>query len=317
MDKKSKIYVAGHSGMVGSALLKFLYKEGYENILKRTRSELDLIDQKRTLEFFKSENPDYVFLLAAKVGGIQANDKFRGQFIYENLMIQNNVIHSSHLTSVKKLIFLGSACIYPKFSKQPISEKELLNGYLEKTNEPYAIAKIAGIKLCQSYFSQFKDNFISLMPNNLFGPNDNFDLETSHVIPALLRKFHEAKKGKRNSVVIWGTGNPMREFIHVEDLVSAMIFAMKNISAKEIYHNNISHINISSGEEVSIRELASLIKMIVGFQGEIKFDDAKPDGTPRKVLDGSFLKQLGWISKIGLEDGLQSLYSWYKNQHTP
>ena len=303
--------------MVGSALLKFLNKEGYENILKRTRSELDLIDQKRTLEFFKSENPDYVFLLAAKVGGIQANDKFRGQFIYENLMIQNNVIHSSHLTTVKKLIFLGSACIYPKFSKQPISEKELLNGYLEKTNESYAIAKIAGIKLCQSYFSQFKDNFISLMPNNLFGPNDNFDLETSHVIPALLRKFHEAKKGKRNSVVIWGTGNPMREFIHVYDLVSAMIFAMKNISAKEIYHNNISHINISSGEEVSIRELAFMVKKITGFQGDINFDNSMPDGTPRKVLDGTFLNQMNWSSKIRLEEGLRATYLWYKENQPP
>ena len=303
--------------MVGLALGKFFEVNGYKNIIKRTHSELDLINQEQTLQFFKDENPEYLFLLAAKVGGINANDKYRGQFIYENLMIQNNVIHSAHKSGVKKLIFIGSACIYPKFSKQPISENELLNGYLEKTNEPYAVAKIAGIKLCQSYFEQYKNNFISLMPNNLYGPNDNFDLETSHVIPALIRKFHQAKLSSKDQVTVWGTGNPQREFVHVDDLVSAMIFTMKNIDAKQIYTRGISHINISSGEEVSIRELASLIKMIVGFQGEIKFDDAKPDGTPRKVLDGSFLKQLGWISKIGLEDGLQSLYSWYKNQHTP
>ena len=301
--------------MVGSALLKFLNEERYENILKSTHSELDLINQKETLEFFKSENPEYVFLLAAKVGGINANSKYRGQFIYENLMIQNNVIHSSHLCGVKKLILLGSACIYPKFSKQPIPEKELLNGYLEKTNEPYAIAKIAGIKLCQSYFDQYEDNFISLMPNNLFGPNDNFDLETSHVIPALIRKFHEAKILFKDEVSIWGTGTPQREFIHVDDLVDVLIFAMKNINAKEIYHNNISHINVSSGEEVSIRELAFLIKMIVGYEGEVKFDNSMPDGTPRKILDGSFLNQIGWTSKIDLKNGLESLYSWYSDNY--
>jgi len=301
--------------MVGSALLKFLYKEGYENILKRTRSELDLIDQKRTLEFFKSENPDYVFLLAAKVGGIQANDKFRGQFIYENLMIQNNVIHSAHRSGVKKLIFIGSACIYPKFSRQPISEKELLNGYLEKTNEPYAVAKIAGIKLCQSYFEQYKDNFISIMPNNLYGPNDNFDLETSHVVPALIRKFHQAKLSSKDQVIVWGTGNPQREFVHVDDLIDAMIFIMGNIDAKQIYNKGISHINVSSGEEVSIRQLAFLIKTIIGFKGQVNFDNSMPDGTPRKILDGSFLNQFGWISKIGLKNGLESLYSWYSDNY--
>ena len=301
--------------MVGSALLKFLYKEGYENILKRTRSELDLIDQKRTLEFFESENPDYVFLLAAKVGGIQANDKFRGQFIYENLMIQNNVIHSAHRSGVKKLIFIGSACIYPKFSRQPISEKELLNGYLEKTNEPYAVAKIAGIKLCQSYFEQYKDNFISIMPNNLYGPNDNFDLETSHVVPALIRKFHQAKLSSKDQVIVWGTGNPQREFVHVDDLIDAMIFIMGNIDAKQIYNKGISHINVSSGEEVSIRQLAFLIKTIIGFKGQVNFDNSMPDGTPRKILDGSFLKQFGWISKIGLKNGLESLYSWYSDNY--
>jgi len=303
--------------MVGSALLKFLYKEGYENISKRTRSELDLINQKRTLEFFKSENPDYVFLIAAKVGGIQANDKFRGQFIYENLMIQNNVIHSSYLSSVKKLIFIGSACIYPKFAKQPISESELLNGYLEKTNEPYAVAKIAGIKLCQSYFEQYKNNFISLMPNNLYGPNDNFDLETSHVIPALIRKFHQAKLSSKDQVTVWGTGNPQREFVHVDDFISAMIFTMKNIDAKQIYTRGISHINVSSGDEVSIRDLAFMVKKITRFQGDINFDNSMPDGTPRKVLDGAFLNQLNWCSKIQLEEGLKATYLWYKENQPP
>ena len=302
--------------MVGSTLIRLLKEEGYQNILKKTHSELDLIDQKRTLEFFKSENPDYVFLLAAKVGGIKANDKYRGQFIYENLMIQNNVIHSSHKSKVKKLIFIGSACIYPKFSKNPIVEKELLNGYLEETNEPYAIAKIAGIKLCQSYFEQYQSNFISLMPNNLYGPNDNFDLDTSHVIPALVRKFHEAKVLSKDEVSVWGTGKPKREFVHVDDFASSMIFIMKNIDANEVYDIGISHINVSSGEEMSIRELAFLIKDIVGYKGTIIFDHSMPDGMPRKVLDGTFLNQVNWTSKIGLKNGLRSLYSWYKENQS-
>ncbi len=303
--------------MVGSALLKLLSQRGYVNILKRTHSELDLINQKKTLEFFKSESPEYVFLLAAKVGGINANNKYRGQFIYENLMIQNNVIHSSHLSSVKKLIFIGSACIYPKLAKQPISENELLNGYLEKTNEPYAVAKIAGIKLCQSYFEQYKNNFISLMPNNLYGPNDNFDLETSHVIPALIRKFHQAKLSSKDQVTVWGTGNPQREFIHVDDFISAMIFTMKNIDAKQIYTRGISHINVSSGDEVSIRDLAFMVKKITRFQGDLNFDNSMPDGTPRKVLDGAFLNQLNWFSKIQLEEGLKATYLWYKENQPP
>ena len=297
--------------MVGSALGKFFEVNGYKNIIKRTHSELDLINQNQTLQFLLDESPEYLFLLAAKVGGINANDKYRGQFIYENLMIQNNVIHSAHKSRVKKLIFIGSACIYPKFSKQPISEDELLNGYLEKTNEPYAVAKIAGIKLCQSYFEQYKNNFISLMPNNLYGPNDNFDLETSHVIPALIRKFHQAKVSLKDQVTVWGTGNPQREFMHVDDFISAMIFTMKNIDAKQIYTRGISHINVSSGDEVSIRELAFMVKKITGFQGDINFDNSMPDGTPRKVLDGAFLNQLNWSSKIRLENGLKSLYSWY------
>ena len=298
--------------MVGSALVKYLENSGFNNILKKRHKELDLIDQKRTHQFFNDENPEYVFLVAAKVGGIQANNKYRAQFIYENLMIQNNVIHSSHLSGVKKLIFLGSACIYPKFSKQPISEDALLKGLLEKTNEPYAIAKIAGIKMCQSYFEQYENNFISLMPNNLYGPNDNFDLETSHVIPALIRKFHDGKKNQENDVMIWGTGNPLREFIHVDDLVNAMVFVMQNINAIDIYQNDISHINVSSGEELSINELALLIKKITGYKGGINFNDSMPDGTPRKILDCSFLNQRGWTSKIDLAYGLDSLYAWYK-----
>lgn len=298
--------------MVGSALVKYLENSGFNNILKKRHKELDLIDQKSTHQFFNDENPEYVFLVAAKVGGIQANNKYRAQFIYENLMIQNNVIHSSHLSGVKKLIFLGSACIYPKFSKQPISEDALLKGLLEKTNEPYAIAKIAGIKMCQSYFEQYENNFISLMPNNLYGPNDNFDLETSHVIPALIRKFHDGKKNQENDVMIWGTGNPLREFIHVDDLVNAMVFIMQNINAIDIYQNDISHINVSSGEELSINELALLIKKITGYKGGINFNDSMPDGTPRKILDCSFLNQRGWTSKIDLAYGLESLYSWYK-----
>jgi len=298
--------------MVGSALVGFLKENGFNNILKKTHDELDLINQGHTRNFFDNEKPEYVFLAAAKVGGINANNKYRAQFLYENLMIQNNVIHCSHVNGVKKLIFLGSACIYPKFSKQPISEKELLTGALEKTNEPYAIAKISGIKLCQSYFEQYGNNFISIMPNNLYGPNDNFDLETSHVIPALIRKFHEAKMLQEDEVDVWGSGAPLREFIHVNDLVSAIFFTMQNINAIDIYSKDISHINIGSGEEISIKELAFLLKKIIGFQGNVNFNDSMPDGTPRKVLDISFFNESGWTSKIPLRHGLESLYSWYK-----
>ena len=297
---------------MGSALVGLLKEKGFNNILKKSHGELDLIDQGQTSYFFDNEKPEYVFLAAAKVGGIFANNKYRAQFLYENLMIQNNVIHSSHLNDVKKLIFLGSACIYPKFSKQPISEKELLKGVLEKTNEPYAISKISGIKLCQSYFEQYGNNFISIMPNNLYGPNDNFDLETSHVIPALMRKFHEAKRLQEDEVDVWGSGSPLREFLHVNDLVSAIFFTMQNINAPDIYSKEISHINIGSGEEISIKELAYLIKKIIGFQGNVNFNDSMPDGTPRKVLDSSFLNESGWTSKIELRHGLESLYSWYK-----
>ena len=302
--------------MVGSSLLHHLDNEGYTNIIRKGHDELDLIDQAQTAKFFYEEKPEYVFLVAGKVGGIHANNKYRGQFIYENLMIQNNVIHSCHLTGTKKLLFLGSACIYPKFSKQPITEGELLSGALEKTNEPYAIAKIAGIKLCESYFEQYQDNFISLMPNNLYGPNDNFDLKTSHVIPALIRKFFEAKKLKQAEVSIWGTGAPLREFIHVADIVDAMVFAMKRINSNDLYQNGVSHINVSSGNEISIKDLAFLIKEISGYEGKISFNDSMPDGTPRKMLDGSLLNQFGWQSKIELRKGLKNLYSWYmENQN--
>jgi len=299
--------------MVGSAFVGLLKEKGFNNILNKTHGELDLIDQGQTRYFFDKEKPEYVFLAAAKVGGIFANNKYRGQFLYENLMIQNNVIHSSYVNNVKKLIFLGSACIYPKFSKQPITENELLKGALEKTNEPYAIAKISGIKLCQSYFEQYGNNFFSIMPNNLYGPNDNFDSETSHVIPALIRKFHEAKSLQQDEVDVWGSGTPLREFIHVNDLVSAIFFTMQNINAIDIYSKGISHINIGSGEEISIKELASLIKKIIGFQGNVNFNDSMPDGTPRKFLDSSFLNETGWNSKIKLRHGLESLYSWYKD----
>ena len=302
--------------MVGSSLLRYLDKEGYRNIIRKGHDELDLIDQVQTNNFFCEEMPEYVFLAAGKVGGIHANNKYRGQFIYENLMIQNNVIHSCHLIGTKKLLFLGSACIYPKFSKQPITEGELLSGALEKTNEPYAIAKIAGIKLCESYFQQYQDNFISLMPNNLYGPNDNFDLKTSHVIPALIRKVFEAKKSKQTEVSVWGTGAPLREFIHVSDLVDAMVFAMKKINSNDLYENGVSHINVSSGNEISIKDLAFLIKEISGYQGRISFNDSMPDGTPRKMLDGSMLNKFGWQSKIELREGLKNLYSWYaENQN--
>ena len=298
--------------MVGSTLLRYLKKKGYSNIIDRKHAELDLIDQAQTNKFFLKEKPEYVFLTAGKVGGIHANAKYRGQFIYENIMIQNNVIHSCHLNGVKKLMFLGSACIYPKFSKQPIAEKELLSGALEKTNEPYAIAKIAGIKLCESYFEQYQDNFISLMPNNLYGTNDNFDLKTSHVIPALIRKIFEAKKNNQAEVIIWGTGAPLREFIHVNDIVNAIVFAMKNISMKDLYQYGVSHINVSSGCEISIKNLALLIQEIAGYRGNLKFDTSMPDGTPRKILDGSLLKEFGWKSKVELRDGIQELYHWYE-----
>jgi len=309
----SKIYIAGHSGMVGSAIIRKLKEDGFNNLILRSHKELDLINQNDVFEFFKNEKPEYVFLAAGKVGGIHANNTYRGQFLYENLMIQSNVIHAAYENNVKKLLFLGSACIYPRNAVQPIREEYLLTDILEPTNEPYAIAKIAGIKLCQSYHHQYGCNFISIMPNNLYGPNDNFDLETSHVLPALVRKFHEAKKNKADCVEIWGSGSPKREFMHVDDMASACVFLMNNLEAGDLYGRGISHLNAGTGQEVTIKELALIIKGIVGYGGELVFNDDYPDGMPRKLLDVSRLNKMGWKSKIKLDEGLQSAYDWYVN----
>lgn len=301
MDKQSKIYIAGHKGMVGSAILRKLEKEGYSNFVLRTSQQLDLTDQSAVIDFFKKEKPEYVFLAAAKVGGILANNTYRAEFIYDNLMIQNNVIHQSYVNGVKKLLFPGSSCIYPKFAPQPLKEEYLLTSELEYTNEPYAIAKIAGIKMCQAYRCQYGCNFISMMPANLYGPNDNYDLEKSHVLGALLRRFHEAKITSSNQVTVWGTGNPRREFLHADDLADAAFFLMKNYNDAEI-------INVGTGEDITIKELALLIKSIVGFEGEIVVDASKPDGTPRKLLDVSKLNRLGWKSSIPLKQGIELTY---------
>ena len=297
--------------MVGSAIVRNLKGNGFNNLILRTHNELDLISQNEVLQFFNKEKPEVVFIAAATVGGIHANNTYRGQFLYENLMIQSNIIHAAHGNKVKKLMFLGSACIYPRNAPQPIKEEHLLTDKLEFTNEPYAIAKIAGIKLCENYYRQYGDNFISVMPNNLYGTNDNFDLENSHVLPALMRKFHEAKVNNEKTVEIWGTGNPNREFLHVDDLGDACVFLMNNLDAKELYSNDISHINIGSGEEVSIKELALLIKDVVGFKGDLAFNTEYPDGMPRKLLDISRLNNLGWKSEIKLNEGLKSVYGWY------
>jgi len=315
MQKSAKIYIAGHTGMVGSAIVRRLISEGYSNLVLRTHKELNILDQSSTRSFFEHTRPDYIFICAAKVGGIKANDTYRGQFLYENLTIQNNLIHSAHMVNVKKLVFLGSACIYPRLALQPIKEEYLLTGELEPTNEPYAISKIAGIKLCENYFLQYGSNFISVMPNNLYGINDNFELETSHVLPALLRKFHDAKIQKKKTVEIWGTGKPKREFLHVNDLADACIFLMNKLNAEDLYKSDISHINVGSGEEISIDELAKCIKDIVGFSGDLIFNEKYPDGMPRKLLDDSRIRKLGWQSNISLRTGLEELYSWYRNNN--
>jgi len=298
----SKIYVAGHNGLVGSAIIRKLESEGYTNIITRTFEELNLIDQKATREFFEKERPEYVFLAAAKVGGIQANSLYPADFIYINLMIECNVIKASHEFGVKKLLFLGSSCIYPKMAPQPIKEEYLLSGYLEETNEPYALAKISGMKMCQYFNKQYGTNFISVMPTNLYGPNDNFDLSTSHVLPALIRKFHEAKVNNAPYVEIWGTGTPRREFLFVDDLADACLFLMQNYSGNDFF-------NVGTGEDVTIRELAELIGEVVGYKGELKFDTSKPDGTPRKLLDVSRIHKAGWRHRIELKQGLQMAYS--------
>lgn len=305
MNKDSKIYVAGHLGLVGSALFRALEKEGYRNIVTRSRAELNLLDQSDVRVFFEKEKPEYVFLAAAKVGGIMANKTCPADFIRENLAIELNVIESAYKNKVKKLLFLGSSCIYPRLAPQPIPEEALLSGPLEETNKAYAVAKIAGITMCRSYNAQYGTNFISVMPTNLYGPNDNYDLETSHVLPALIRRFHEAKENKTPSVTLWGTGSAKREFLHVDDLADACLFLMKTYNDSEI-------VNIGTGEDVSIKELSEQIKNIVGYKGNIVWDHSKPDGTPRKLLDVSKLHTLGWHHKISLEEGLTKTYGTYK-----
>jgi GDP-L-fucose synthase len=307
MNNNSKIYIAGHRGLVGSALKRKLESEGYVNLICKTRPELNLLDQTEVEEFFAKEKPDYVFLAAAKVGGILANKTQKADFIYENLQIQNNIIHNAYKYKVKKLLFLGSSCIYPKLCEQPIKEEYLMTGPLEETNDAYAIAKIAGIKMCQSYNSQYKTNFISVMPTNLYGPNDNFNLETSHVLPALLRRFHEAKVNNLKKVTVWGSGSPMREFLHVDDLADACVFLMNNYNQSEI-------VNIGTGTDITIKELAETIKTITGFQGKLEWDKSKPDGTPRKLLNVSRLHKLGWKHNINLKEGIEKTYEWFLGQ---
>ncbi len=301
MQKDSKIYVAGHRGMVGSAIVRRLEKEGFHNIITRTSKELDLRNQLAVSEFFANEKPEYVFLAAAKVGGIVANNTYRAEFLYDNLQLQNNVIHYSYVNGVKKLMFLGSSCIYPKLAEQPLKEDYLLTGVLEPTNEPYAIAKIAGIKMCESYRAQYGCNFISVMPTNLYGYNDNYHPQNSHVLPALIRKFHEAKVEGKSEVEIWGTGSPLREFLFSDDLADACFFLMQNYDEQQF-------INIGVGHDISIKELALLVKRIVGFEGELTFNTAKPDGTPRKLMDVSKLHSLGWKHKIELAEGIEMAY---------
>lgn len=307
MELSAKIYVAGHRGMVGSAITRNLRKRGYNNFVTRDSSTLDLRNQSATEQFFEQEKPEYVFLAAAKVGGIQANNIYRADFLYENLMIQNNVIHSAYKYGVKKLMFLGSSCIYPKLAPQPLREEYLLSGYLEQTNEPYAIAKIAGIKMCENYRRQYNCDFVSVMPTNLYGPNDNYNLNNSHVLPALIRKFHDAKESGQASVEMWGTGSPLREFLHADDLGDACVYLMLNYSGEK-------HVNIGTGVDLSIKDLALLVQKIVGFEGTITHDLSKPDGTPRKLMDVSFLHSLGWKHSIELEEGIRLVYEDFRKK---
>jgi GDP-L-fucose synthase len=319
MDKGARIYVAGHRGLVGSAIVRRLRGEGYGNLLLRTSKELDLRDQAGVREFFAAEKPEYVFLAAAKVGGIVANNSYPAQFIFDNLMIQSNIIHNAYLAGVKRLLFLGSSCIYPRLAPQPLKEEYLLTGPLEPTNEAYAIAKIAGITMCRSYNRQYGTSFLAAMPTNLYGPNDNFDLETSHVLPALIRKFHEAKLSGSETVTVWGTGTPKREFLHVDDLADASLFLMNlpedKYQSLVTCHQTPALINIGTGEEVTIKDLALLIKDVTGFERELDFDTTKPDGTPRKLCDVSRLHSLGWQHRISLAEGLRSTYRWFR-EHT-
>ncbi len=313
LNKKDKIFIAGHNGMVGSAILRKIRSEGCTNLCFLSRKDLDLTNQTETFQWFENNNFDVVIDCAAKVGGIHANNTYRADFIYNNLQIQNNIIHASYKTKVKKLLFLGSVCIYPKFTDQPIKEEYLLRSPLEPTNEPYALAKIAGIKMCESYYRQYGCQFMSVMPANLYGPNDNFHLENSHVLPALLRKFHEAKEKNSPTVKVWGTGEAMREFMHVDDLANACVHVLKECDFDKIYSQNISQINLGTGEEISIKNLAHLIARVVNYEGKIQFDTSKPDGTLRRVLDNKRINDLGWSHEINLEEGLKSTYEWFKN----
>lgn len=307
MKIDSKIYIAGHRGMVGSAILRNLQNKGFGNFILKTSAELDLRNQQQVASFFEAEKPEYVFLAAAKVGGIQANNTYRADFLYDNLMIQSNVIHSAFEHKARKLMFLGSSCIYPKLAPQPLKEEYLLSGLLEDTNEPYAIAKITGIKLCENYRRQYNCDFISVMPTNLYGPNDNYNLNNSHVLPALIRKFHEAKETKSPFVEMWGSGSPLREFLHADDMADACVYLMQNYSGQQ-------HINIGTGEDLTIKDLALLIQKIVGYTGEIRHDLSKPDGTPRKLMDVALLHNLGWKHKISLEEGIRMVYEDFRKK---
>ncbi|MBT3606877.1 MAG: GDP-L-fucose synthase [Candidatus Marinimicrobia bacterium] len=366
LTSSSKIYIAGHNGMVGSAIWRYLQAKGYINLIGKSSKELDLRNQLAVAEYFEQEKPEYVFLAAAKVGGIMANDIYRAEFIYNNLQIQNNIIHHSYISGVKKLLFLGSSCIYPRNCPQPMKEEYLLTGELELTNEPYAIAKIAGIKMCENYYNQYRSNFISVMPTNLYGPNDNYDLETSHVLPALIRKIYLGKSLENNDwdairsdlnknpikgidgsasideiieilnkngflfefnntsfiidsssvrITLWGTGKSLREFLHVDDLAGACTFLMEELDSDELIDENISHLNVGSGEEITIRNLAELVQETIGYKGKLEFDEEKSDGTPRKLLDSTRLNAKGWDRSISLEDGLISAYNWFKEHH--
>jgi len=304
MKKDSKIYIAGHQGMVGSSIYRLLKAKGYSNIVVRTSKELDLRNQTKVQDFFAQEQPEYVFLAAAKVGGILANSSYPAEFLYDNVMIEFNVMHAAYLYKVKKLLFLGSSCIYPKFASQPMKESELLSGYLEETNQSYALAKIAGIQFCNDYRKQYGVDFISIMPTNLYGYGDNFDSKSSHVLPALIDRFHQAKVNNEKEVLVWGSGLPLREFLFVDDLAEASLYMME-------HYSDLGHVNIGSGQEISIKELANTISKVVGYQGKILFDSSKPDGTPRKLLDTSLANSLGWKSKTSLLDGIQMTYQWY------
>ena len=316
MDKDAKIYVAGHAGMVGSAIVRKLEAEGFKNLIFKTRKKLDLLNQTAVKEFYTAEKPRHVINAAARVGGIHANNTYGSQFIYENLQIQNNLIHYAYESGVTKLLFLGSSCIYPRNASQPMKEEYLLTGELESTNEPYALAKIAGIKMCESYYRQYGCQFFSVMPTNTYGPNDNYDLDTSHALPALIRKIQEAKVSNARKVTVWGSGKPLREFIHVDDIADACVFIM-GLDFRELYEQGLSHLNVGTGNEITIRELAELISGIVGFSGDFIFDQSMPDGTPRKLLDVSRINELGWRHQISLEEGIKALCGWYMENFQP